>query len=299
MRTIDPIFKSEKIQALFDKNGFVKIPLLNHEQSNKLTALFKETAKEHEIVSNLHHTTTDTQNLDLICRVDSDIKSILIPELDKILQNYKPLVATFHIKEFGLGSATGLHQDPTFVDESKYSSANVWVALQDIDEKNGNLFFISGSNHVVSSLRVTPSFPSYYEDFNDTLNEIATHVPLKKGEAVIFNNSTIHAATENLTNEIRLAATLLVCSSSADWMIYYHEENAPLNKIEQYYLDFETFISIPKNGRPDKKAFQKYISYQFPKISKKDFLYKTGNNKNRKINFFQKIKNILMLNEVK
>ncbi len=289
------IFKDEKLQAAFDRDGFVKIPLLNAEQVDELIKLYNETSGEHAKVKTLHHTTTDTQNPEVIYKVDAKIKEVFLPELEKIMTNYKSLIGSFHIKEPGKGSATGTHQDPTFVDEWKYCSANIWVALHDIDEHNGNLFFVGGSNKAITSLRVTPAYPSYYEDFYQSLPELATQVPLKKGEAAIFNNATIHGATDNLSNDIRLACTMLVCNQPADWLLYFQEKGAPNDKIEEYKVDLETFITMPKDGRPDQRAFNKFISYEYPKITREVFLDKIGKGEKPKKNYINRLMSVLGL----
>ena len=291
---MNSIFKNEKYQSCFEEKGFVKVPLLNEEQVNEIVDFFNSTRQQHEIVTNLHYTTSHTEDVNLIKSTDTKIKSVLLPELNKILLDFKPLVGVFQIKNPGTGSNTGIHQDPTFVDESKYCSANVWVALQDVNEKNGNLFFVSGSNHVVSSLRIAPSFPSYYESFRESLPEMIIHQPLKKGEAIIFNSATIHGATENLSKLTRLAVTLLICSTSAQWLMYYKEENATVNKIEKYHLDLETFITIPNAGRPDKKKIIEYITFHFPQISKDEFLRKIEKPIQQNRNYLQRVKDFLL-----
>ena len=298
MERVKPIFKDDKYQHDFEQNGFVTLPMLNNVQVDELNSFFASTQKQHETVANLHHTTTDTENIELINLVDKKIKSIFLPELDKVLCNFKALVGCFNIKETGSGSATGTHQDPTFVDELKYTSANVWVALQDIDKNNGSLYFIAGSNHAVSSLRVVPQFPPYYQSFHDSLLQMATHVPLKKGEAVIFNNSVIHGATENLSNHIRLAATLLVCSEQAEWLLYYKEKNAPTDRVEKYHLNLDTFISMPKGGRPNMQMFQEYLTYDFPQITKRDFIERTNKNSVNVLSYFQKIKKFISIRTI-
>jgi hypothetical protein len=291
------IFKDEKQQAVFDKQGFIKIPFLKAEQADELVKLFNDTREQHATVANLHHTTTDTYIPELIYKVDTRLKEIFLPELEKILVDFKPLIGSFHIKEPGAGSATGTHQDPTFVDEWKYCSANVWVALHDIDEHNGNLFFVNGSNRAVTSLRVTPTHPSYYQSFYQSLPGLSTQVPLKRGEAVIFNNATIHGATDNLSDTIRLACTMLVCNKSADWLLYYQEKGAPNDKIEKYKVDLDTFIAMPKDGRPDQKVFSNYITYEYPQITKSEFLERIGKEEKPVRNYFERIKEVFRMKD--
>jgi ectoine hydroxylase-related dioxygenase (phytanoyl-CoA dioxygenase family) len=288
MKYIQPLFLEKRLQEEFEEFGYVVTPLITSEQADELVELFHETRALHQTVSALHHTTTDTQNPDLIRRVDSKIKQLFVPALDLILQNFKPLVGCIHIKEKGEGSATGIHQDPTFVDEDNFVSANVWVALHDMNEYNGNLFFIPGSNKI-ECLRVTPDSPSYYEYFNSSLPEMAVQVPLKKGDAVIFNNATIHGATDNVRDDLRLAATLLICSKSAEWFIFYKEKITAFDKIEKYQLDFDAFITMAKDGRPNASTFKGFISYNFPSISKEAFLQATGRIKPA-LSYFHRIK---------
>lgn len=288
---MEPIFKEQANQLFFEQNGFVKVSLLPDEKVDTLLHFFQENKQRHATVSALHHTTTDTGDTSLIQSVDEKIKSVFLPELEKIMINFKPLAATFHIKEPGTGSATGIHQDPTFVDETRYYSANVWVALHDIGDANGNLFFVSGSHNAVESLRSIPFFPSYYESFKDELPKLVTTVPLKKGEAVIFSNATIHGATENLTNTTRLAATLLVCSKPAEWLFYYNDQET-IGKLDKYWLDSEAFVSMSKGEKPDQRVFAENIAYAFPQISYNDFLHKTGRRVQTKKNYINRLKGI-------
>ena len=119
------------------------------------------------------------------------------------------------------------------------------------------------------------------------------NMPLKKGEAVIYNSATIHGATENLTKQIRLAATLLISSSQAQWLLYYKEKNSPNDKIEKYNLDLDTFTRLSKDGRPSKEVFAGYTSFKFPQINKNDFLKKVGNGKLSDNKYVQRIKNFI------
>ena len=297
MNTVSPIFKDPNLQSAFETEGFVKVSLLSIGQVDQLQLLFNETSAQHALVKGLHHTTTDTQDPTLIYKVDSRIKEIFLPELDKLLIDYKPLVGSFHIKEPGTGSGTGTHQDPTFVDESKYCSANIWVALHDMNSNNGNMYFVNGSNRAITSLRVTPGYPSYYQSFSNYLAENATQVPLKKGEAVIFNNATIHGATDNLTDKIRLACTLMVCNKPADWLLYFQEKNAPNDKIEKYVLDLESFVSMPKDGRPNKRTFSEFITYDYPQITKEEFLKRVGKQEPTSGGYFKRIMNVFKVKD--
>jgi hypothetical protein len=269
------IFKDYETQLFFEEKGFVKINFLNYSEVEELSAFYAKNERFHTLTNKLHHTSTDTQNEKLIIEEDQVIKSVFALAIEKTFKNTKALVGCFHIKESGFGSATNIHQDPTFVDDEKYTSANIWVALQDTDTHNGNLFFVAGSNKVSSSLRVTPEYPLYYSTYIDALKSAAIEVPLKAGEAVVFNNATIHGSTENLSGKIRLAATLLICSQEAQWQIYFNNFTRKEKKIEKYQLDFDTFMYMNVHKKlPEIKRVDTF-DYNFPVISKELFFLKT------------------------
>ncbi len=271
-----PFFKNAALEREFEQNGFVKIPLLDEDTADNLYTFFEQKKEQHPSNGVLHHTTTDTANTDLILEVDKKIKDAFIPALNNFLNEYKPLASCFHVKEIGKGSATGIHQDPTFVDESNYTSANVWVALHDMDATNGNMFFVKGSNRAVNSLRPVPSYPCYYQAFYPQIRERLFQVPMKKGEAVFFHNATIHGATDNSSGKPRIAATLLVCSEQAQWQLFYNNEGNGKSILDQYNIDLNTFINMPKDGRPSKDVLVDSIPYSFPEISFEEFTSKTA-----------------------
>ena len=58
---------------------------------------------------------------------------IILPKLDNYLENYKPFVASYVVKETNPKGVVPAHQDWSFVaDEDKgYSSITCWTALLD------------------------------------------------------------------------------------------------------------------------------------------------------------------------
>jgi ectoine hydroxylase-related dioxygenase (phytanoyl-CoA dioxygenase family) len=272
MNEIAPIFKDPELQYQFERDGYVKIKLLDRAKAKKLYNYYIDRQKDHDIIDGLYHSTTHTNNPDLILAVDDQIKSVLLSESDAFFQHYMPMMCTYITKQPGRGSETKLHQDPTFVDESKYVSANIWVALHDIDHDNGNLFFVKGTNRLIASLRVTPGCPTAYDGVKDLLEENLTEVPVYAGEAIVINHATIHGATPNLTAQPRVAAVMAIRSAASDWIYHYIQPDAPFDKIEKYSLDLHAFAHLKKDGQPEKENFLGYIQWHFPQISRRDFM---------------------------
>jgi ectoine hydroxylase-related dioxygenase (phytanoyl-CoA dioxygenase family) len=267
-----PIFKDTALQEQFDRDGYVKMKLLNADKADELYRYFIAQQNEHDVVNGLYQSTTHTNNPDLIRKVDEQIKSVLLPQLGQFFQNYEPMMATYITKQPGPGSDTILHQDPNFVDEQRFISANVWVALHDIDHENGNLFFVRGTHRFIQSLRVTPDCPTAFDDIKPLLSENIFEVPVKKGEAIFINHAVVHGATPNLSESPRIAAVLALRSAGSEWIYHYLERGAPHNQIEKYEVTLDSFITLEKDQRPKHARFAGNISWNFPQLSKEDFI---------------------------
>jgi ectoine hydroxylase-related dioxygenase (phytanoyl-CoA dioxygenase family) len=279
MYGIDPIFKDPKLQEEFDDKGYVKINLLTAEKTNQLYNSYMRNKAAHDTIASRYQATTHTNNPELILKINHEIKSVVLPELDRHFQNFVPMMCTYITKLPGEGSETKLHQDPTFVDETKFVSANIWIALHDINHENGNLFFIDGTHRIISSLRVTPNCPTAYDLVKDELDKHLNEVPVKAGEAIVINHATVHGATPNLSKELRIASVMAIRSAKSDWIYHYMEPGASNDKIERYSVNLDTFIHLEKDGRPPAHNFIEYTSWHFPQISKIDFNLRMKKNK--------------------
>jgi len=272
MSIVAPIFQNPELRRQFERNGYAKIKLLDQAKAKLLYDYFIDHQKEHDVIHGLYHSTTHTNNPDLIKAIDMQLKSVLLPELKQHFQNYEPMMCTYITKQPGEGSETNIHQDPTFVDESKFVSANIWVALHDIDHHNGNMFFIKGTQRYIPSLRVTPSCPTAYDQVMDLLRENITEVPVRAGEAIVINHAVMHGATPNLSKGLRAAAVIAIRSAESDWIFHYWEPGTATDKIEKYSFDMETFLNLKKDSRPENGKRLGYIEWDFPQISRTDFI---------------------------
>jgi hypothetical protein len=281
MIQFNPIFKDLALQRQFDRDGYVKIKLLSLEKAKQLYDFYMQRQKDHDVIDSLYHSTTHTNNPDLILEIDNELKTALLPDLKENFLNYEPMMCTYITKQPGEGSETKMHQDPTFVDETKYVSANVWVALHDIDHNNGNMFFIKGTHRYIQSMRVTPSCPTAYDNVMDLLKANITEVPVKAGEAIVINHALMHGATPNLSDQPRVAAVIAIRSEQSDWIFHYWEPGTYIDQIEKYSFDIDTFIHLKKDSRPEKGKLLGHIKWDFPQISRQDLIKKMGIGKPR------------------
>ncbi len=133
------------------------------------------------------------------------------PEIIKVLEMlYDREVIPFQTLNFKVGSQQKAHSDTLHFSSlpARYM-CGVWVALEDITEDNGPLFYYPGSHktpeynfsHFRNALTDT-SYDDYpeYETFMEALMEASpyqkTKFLAKKGDALIWSSNIIHGGSE-------------------------------------------------------------------------------------------------------
>jgi len=217
------VFRMEKAQQEFDQNGFVKFPVLRSGEVQQLLELFRQSTGER--VANTEYGIyigLEEKDLEQKKALIGKISSIVLPRVNEHFQDCKPHLGSFLAKVPGEDSYTYPHQDWSFVD-APHVSITVWIALVDTDESNGALGFIKGSQIFFDKLVGSPSpeFQTCTQGHEALLYEYLTFVPLKAGEAVAFDNRTIHGATANRTTSLRTAVAIGMTPREAQLYHYY------------------------------------------------------------------------------
>lgn len=257
---------------LLDK-GFVKISLLNKSQISELSSFYKEEIeiRQKKATQEFFHTTSMTHNPEIIQKVNSFLREILTPELNKHLYNYNFATLNFFVKEPSLKSYGSPHLDWTYVDESRYLSFNVWVCLEDANSENGNMQFLQGSHKFNNTLRVNPWRPHYFNEYLEKIPEYLIDVPTKAGECLIFPHSIIHASRINTSGESRVSCVATVFPKDAELLHFHWPPDAPGDKIEKYRITPQSLIEMNKGQRPPHSDFIEFVTYDIKDIPYNDF----------------------------
>lgn len=137
-----------------------------------------------------------------------DVKRLLPlvrPELDRVFTDHEVFLTTFITKWPGPHSAFPPHQDPTLVDERRFTGVTVWAPLVDVDADNGMLQVVPGSHRFSSGLRVQDVDRSPFAGLEEVvIGELGRGVPLAAGEALVFDNRIIHYSLPNRSSEGRV-----------------------------------------------------------------------------------------------
>ena len=196
-------------------------------------------------------------------RVALAIQKCYEKKISNFLKDYKVVHGLFIGKQPDAGGgALGIHQDYPLVDERYFSAFNVWCPLVDVNEENGCLRVVPGSHTLNSKMRID-IFP--YEKYLPIIEQYLVSIPMKLGQAVVFDMRIFHCSGANQTQEERVASNGLIIPDSSE-MYYYHFD--PLNhSLEKFRMKNGDCTKIQKGIRPDALESMGFIGCDFEQLT--------------------------------
>ncbi len=272
-------FNDSNLQKQFDKEGFVVVDMFSSEITQQLIQLYDEL----EGAKGTAHTNNNSYELSFF---DKDIElkrkkfnaiyTLLKTSIDNFLADYNPIIINLFNKENHTGEVP-IHQNWTFVDESKYSSVSVWCPLQEVSQQNGTLEVVPGTQKVISDYR-GPSVPWVFDELNPILKEkYMVPLNLKPGQVGIIDDSVIHYSGVNHSESERKAVQLILKPVEAP-IIHCYKENQESDELhimeveEDYFFDFDMW-NKPREGK-NKRSIQ----FHATKINESQLLSRVSKN---------------------
>ncbi|MBK8672730.1 MAG: phytanoyl-CoA dioxygenase family protein [Bacteroidetes bacterium] len=162
------------------------------------------------------------------------------------------------------------HQDSPIVDERNYYAVFVWVALCDINEKNGALQVLPKS-HLWGNFQRSLNVKWPFEKFTQLLKDEMKPIYLNKGDIILFDSALIHSSLPNLSDKPRIAFNTAILPKNHQQVHYYKDKDTPKGKVEQYYITQEFYRNHNIMEKPKSPFYMKEMQdWIFPMISKKD-----------------------------
>ena len=255
------IFSDSKLQQQFERDGFVVIPFLNEDEVKTLSACFYDLHKQ--LPQNFYSTTFNT-SAEFKQQINEQTNTVFGAKIDALFSDVKKLGSSFLCKAPGEGGKMPVHQDWTVVDESNFCSTTIWIPLVDTNEKNGAIRVLRGSHKYTDTLRA-PTLPSEYTNLQDEIWSEMELLPMKAGEAFIFNHALLHASSANTTDKERVAITYGVIPAEAHLMLYHLNEN---KKLEKYLMPDDMFQRYHNIGqRPEFGEKVEELTYEVKPMS--------------------------------
>jgi len=232
-----PILKDDSLQQQLDRDSYIRINLLSTADLDQLDNFYTKTpfpTPENDFFSTMHVEDNDYRNA-----VDQEIKGVMTKYVIDLMLGHKILFANFLYKKPASDSLVGIHQDWTYVDESQFSSINMWIPFVDVGEENGGLAVLKGSHKLTAPVRYTPYELPAYSHFFDTIEKKCEVLDVKRGEAVIYYSSLLHYSTVNRKNAGRLSMNMVVVPNEAR-PVHFYKKNDTVTK---YLIDKDFFLN--------------------------------------------------------
>jgi hypothetical protein len=233
-------FFDQALQERFENDGYVVLPFLDQAAVDTLVASYDRLGRapgdpERACISTFH-----TWDAEYKAATHAAVQEVFAPVHEQVFDRQRALPSNFLVKWPGGFSGFGLHQDLSLVDERFHRSAEVWVALCDIDEHNGQLWMVPGSHEWIPTLRGIQSFPFAFGQITRRIIERhAVPLPMKAGEAVVFNHATLHFSMPNRTDERRMVAISDIIPEEAEHLHFFGDGQG---RVDAYRIGDEFWV---------------------------------------------------------
>ncbi len=268
------IIRNQELKAQIEGQGFSIQNLIPEKTIDALMAIFN---KYHDIKNEKGGVffSIFSQNLEYRKAIHEEISALLKPIIEPVFQNFKIVLNSFVIKISGEESEFYIHQDTTSLDEWKYSPLSLWIPLQDVNESNGCLGIVPHSKHFFFPYRGL-SFPSPIDEIQSTIKHYLQPLKMKKGEALMFDNRTLHHSYKNTSGKPRISvicgifpaeATVQTCNKPVS---EFGGKVEVLEHDDSYLLTGKTFLSN-NDKRPEEGKSIGWFNDPSFKISTEQF----------------------------
>lgn len=261
---------------LYDE-GFAVVPFLNAADLETLRAVYH---REHSISSETGGIfySLYSQDLDYRQRVNAEVGAVMEPRLQAFFHSYKTVLNGFIIKVPGPKSGFLIHQDTTGLDESKYSTLSVWVPLWDIGPDDGAMCMVRRTHKMFYPYRgISFAFP--FDNIHSTVKRYLEPVYMKAGEALIFDQRTLHASLPNKSDKNRVVVVSGLFPQEAGFTMCYREsDTAPIELYRQaddFILKYPRFMHDCRS-RPIAGEKIGEIDFPIPMMTAEEFEQKAA-----------------------
>ena len=264
-----PILKDPVLQQRFETLGYVTLPLLGQDEIKELTQYYithtggNVKNSPYGMWVSLH----DQDDIAFKRQTMDEIRNVTLPRLNEFFVDCKPHLGSYLVKVPNPRSFTFPHQDWTFVDNERMTdlcSLTVWITLKDVEVSGGTLGFIKGSpkffDNVIGS--PSPAIKTLTQGHEPLLFEYLSYQSVKAGDALAFNNRTIHAAMPNTTTEQRIALGIGMTPKDAV-LHHYFLKPGTTDRLLKLKAEDEFFVRYSNQA-----LFQMYQQGQIPDYCK-------------------------------
>lgn len=276
------VLNDQGLNEEFIKNGYVRVPFLSADEVRELKDLFFSTLPSSggQIMAGetgvdgspfiTYDFTFIDKNPEYKRQVFDLIVSRFRPHMDKLLADYKPLIANYIRKKTDNGEVP-LHQNWAFADERKCYTVSIWCPLVDSTVENGTLQVVPGSHKKFGEIR-GPMIPWELDGIkHEIIDKYLVPLETKAGDCVILDDSIVHYSAINKTNDLRLAIQLICIPSELPSIHYHMNPGASMSDVQVLEVDHDFYMEFNPWKDPGDVKRVRTIQYTPRAIDEREF----------------------------
>lgn len=237
-------------QSELDHAGYTLIECLDQHDIETLVRYYHRTAQAAVGMGFL--VSMMSQDLSYRQCLSQVITAMLRPKVQQYFPDSRLCFGSFIVKQPHLpNSEVQMHQDWSFVDETQFASYGIWCPLTDVDRQNGCLSVIQGSHLFNRHPRgLLNEFP-YPELLPALQADWLTHIPMRAGQALVYDSRLFHCSAINHSDEERIVAAGLMVPQAAALRYYHRDLQNPAAPLEVFEVDDDFYTRLIIGVRPE------------------------------------------------
>ena len=262
-------FNNAKLENEFNQQGFVRFNVLNGREVEMLLNEYNQLPRPKD---SGFHCTMFSPNSKIRERADLALKNSISHKLNSVFCEHQALYGNFMVKESGVESDWFVHQDWSYVDETQNVSVAVWIPLVDLTEENGVICVVPGSHKIENHVR-GPGVNDPWQNLHESIKrKYHKKIYLKAGEAIIWHHRLVHFSPANMSEEPRVAGTLIYTPKNASVVHFWKDPILNRSLVNSYLVDSSFFMSYDIINEPSGVARGEQAESDFPTINQDQLL---------------------------
>lgn len=270
-------FRDPQVQALFERQGYVKLPFAERAELDAAWAKIRSlepsdsfaSGQEMDIPSQSYHCTFFDKNRGYRSRVFEILSDFFAPAIQSHFIDHTPIQANVFLKPPGQGFVYP-HQNLTVTDESRFSSLSLWCPFQDTRAENGTMFVVPGSHRKFMKWRSTHIYWPLMRMFMEPVGlKYMEEIEVRAGELLLIDDSIIHYTPDNHSASPRIVFHGMVAPREAP--VWYCQLDEAGKKVEVYETERDFWQYYLPGGRPSGLKLVQELDYVEQAMEEADF----------------------------
>lgn len=265
--TVRKQLRDDELNRELQRVGWVVVPGATMEQVAETSDVY---LRYDSGVESGYYATIFSKSNDFKADINREVRRILWPRLDELLEDHKPLVGAMMVKPAEGASVVPAHQDWNVIDESKGGGGGLtcWFPLTPITDLEGKMRAVPGSHRYLQHLRGSPCFPTQFDDIVDEIvDELMVPIDVEVGEVLIMDGRVLHMTPQNESGKDRPVAYISAAPAEERPVHYYFPT---MSRVEGYKVDDDFFTRFHIGNRPWGELFEQVDEYSVEAVTMGD-----------------------------